>query len=76
MPRQKAGKQTFRNDDTANVHVLFGRIAFSEPQIKENLDALLAALRRAKPATSKGIFLKHVTICTSMGPSIALDLSA
>ena len=76
VEEQKAGKQTFRNDDTANVHVLFGRIAFSEPQIKENLDALLAALRRAKPATSKGIFLKHVTICTSMGPSIALDLSA
>lgn len=76
VEEQKAGKQTFKNDDTGNVHQLFGRASMTEQQIKENLEALIAALRKVKPPTSKGIYFHSVTLSTSMGPGIHIDLGA
>lgn len=69
----KKGKVTFKNDDTGNVHQSVGKLSFGEAKLKENITAFLDALRKSKPATSKGSFLKNVTLCSSMGPSIKIS---
>ncbi|MBI3561262.1 MAG: 50S ribosomal protein L1 [Gammaproteobacteria bacterium] len=69
----KAGQVQFRTDKAGIVHCTIGKISFDSKQLKENLEALLADLRKAKPASSKGQFLKKITISTTMGPGIVLD---
>ncbi len=69
----KRGKVTFKNDDTANVHQIVGKVSFSEAQLKENVAALLDALKKAKPATAKGTYIKNLVIVTTMGPAIHLS---
>lgn len=69
----KKGKVTFKNDDTANIHQLIGKVSFSEEKLKENLTAFLEALKKAKPATTKGTYIKSLTICTTMGPAIKVN---
>lgn len=69
----KKGKATFKNDDTKNVHQAIGKVSMTEAQIKENLQAFLEALRRVKPASVKGTYIKSLFLTTSMGPSIKLD---
>lgn len=69
----KKGKITFKNDDTSNVHQLIGRASFTETQLKENLSAFLEALIKAKPASSKGTYIKTLVICSSMGPAIRIS---
>ncbi len=69
----KTGKVTFKNDDGGNVHQAVGKISFGEQKLKENISVLLDALRKAKPATAKGTFLKNVTVCSAMGPSIKIS---
>ena len=76
IAEQKAGKQTFKNDDTANLHQLFGRANFTEQQIIENLQALLDAVRKLKPNTSKGIFIRSAAVSTTMGPAIKIEIAA
>jgi len=66
----KKGKITFKNDDTANIHQLIGRASFTEEQLKENLAAFMDALHKAKPAGSKGTYIKNLVICSTMGPAI------
>lgn len=68
----KKGKLTFKNDDTANVHVAIGKVSFGENQLKENFVALVEALNKAKPNTSKGLYIKNLVICSTMGPSIKI----
>lgn len=70
----KKGTIAFKNDDTGNVHAMVGRVSFTNEQLKENIEAFLDALRRAKPASTKGIFLKTITLTSSMGPGIKLAL--
>lgn len=70
----KKGTITFKTDDTANVHTVVGKVSFTNEQLKENIQAFLDALRRAKPASTKGIFLKTITLASSMGPGIKLAL--
>jgi large subunit ribosomal protein L1 len=55
------------------VHCTIGKVAFEPGALKENLQALLADLQRAKPATSKGIYLKRVTLSSTMGPGVIVD---
>ncbi|TAN33403.1 50S ribosomal protein L1 [Patescibacteria group bacterium] len=69
----KKGKVTFKNDDTGNVHQLIGKASFSETQLAENLTAFLDALKKAKPASAKGAFIKNFIICSAMGPAIKVS---
>lgn len=69
----KAGQVRFRADKNGIVHGAIGKITFDMSAIKENLEALLADLKRAKPAAAKGIYLKKITLSTTMGPGIVID---
>lgn len=71
----KRGKATFKNDDTSNIHIGIGRASFTEAQLKENLTAFIEALKKAKPATAKGTFIKNLIVCSAMGPAIRITES-
>ncbi|MEH0667870.1 50S ribosomal protein L1 [Vibrio scophthalmi] len=69
----KAGQVRYRNDKNGIIHTTIGKANFSAEQIKENLEALLVALKKAKPSSAKGVFLKKVSISTTMGAGVAVD---
>ena len=69
----KSGQVQFRTDRGGIVHGSVGQVGFSDTQVKENLEALVADLQKAKPAAAKGIFLKKITLSTTMGPGLAID---
>lgn len=70
-----AGKISFKADDTGNVHVPVGRVSFAEEKLVANINALLDALKRARPAAAKGTYFKSVSLSTSMGPSIKISVT-
>jgi large subunit ribosomal protein L1 len=70
---EKKGKLDFRVDKTGIIHAVVGKKSLGADKIEENLAALLAAIMKAKPATSKGIYLRGVTISSTMGPGVKLD---
>jgi len=70
----KKGKVSLKNDDTGNVHVAIGKVSFESQKLVQNFDVLLEAIRKAKPPTSKGVYLKNVTICSTMGPGIRVAI--
>jgi large subunit ribosomal protein L1 len=69
----KKGKVEFRVDKAGNLHVSIGRKSFSEEALKENFVALVDQVIRLKPATSKGAYLRNISISTTMGPGIKMD---
>ncbi len=69
----KAGQVRYRNDKNGIIHSTVGKIDFDADKIKENLEALLVALKRAKPSVAKGTYVKKVTLSTTMGAGIVLD---
>lgn len=69
----KAGRVEFRNDRYGNVHVPVGRVSFDGEQLKENLAAAAAEILRNRPASSKGRFVKKVTVSSTMGPGVRVD---
>lgn len=69
----KSGQIQFRADKAGIVHGSVGKIGFGPKEIKENLEALIADLRKAKPASAKGVYLKKITLSTTMGPGVAID---
>ena len=71
----KAGKVEFRLDKTAIIHSPIGKAEFEAPKIAENAQALLAAIVKARPATAKGKYIKRVTLTSTMGPGIPIDLA-
>jgi len=71
----KAGKVEFRLDKTAIIHSPIGKAEFEAPKIAENAQALLAAIVKAKPAAAKGRYIKRVTLTSTMGPGIPIDLA-
>jgi large subunit ribosomal protein L1 len=72
----KAGKVEFRVEKAGIVHAPIGKVSFDVNKLKDNVTALLEVIIKAKPAAAKGIYLKGVTISTTMGPGIKLDASA
>jgi large subunit ribosomal protein L1 len=69
----KSGQVRYRVDKAGIVHCTIGKASFEAQHLKENLQALVADLNRAKPAASKGIYLKRVAVSSTMGPGIAVD---
>lgn len=72
----KSGQARYRTDKNGIIHAGVGSIDFAADAIKGNLEALLADLRRAKPASSKGVYMKKVTLSSTMGPGLQIDLGA
>jgi len=71
----KAGKVEFRVDKAGIVHCPIGKINFDAPKLAENAHALIAAVLRAKPAAAKGKYVKRITLTSTMGPGINIDLA-
>jgi large subunit ribosomal protein L1 len=69
----KAGQVRYRTDKAGIIHCPIGRADFEVPALKENLEALLADLKKSKPAASKGQFLKKLTVSSTMGPGVSVD---
>ena len=69
----KAGRVEFRADRTANVHVPIGKVSFETQKLYENLEALMEVIRKARPAATKGAYVRRVTVTTTMGPGIRVD---
>ena len=69
----KAGQVRYRNDKNGIIHTTIGKVNFDAAQLQENLEALLVALKKAKPSSAKGTFIKKVSISTTMGAGVALD---
>ncbi len=72
----KAGKVEFRVDKTGVIHVPVGKVNFETPKLIENASSLIQAVIKAKPAAAKGKYVKSVTICSTMGPGVHLDVTA
>jgi large subunit ribosomal protein L1 len=70
----KKGKTAFKNDDTSNVHQIIGKVSFTEAQIKENFEVFMETLKKIKPASSKGVYIKSLYFTISMGPSVKIEL--
>lgn len=68
----RKGKIDFRNDDTSNIHQAVGKLSFSDEQLTENIQTFIDTIRKAKPSTAKGTFMKNVVITSSMGPGVKL----
>jgi large subunit ribosomal protein L1 len=66
----KKGKVSFKNDDTANVHVAIGKVSFPTENLIENYKTLLSTIQKAKPSSSKGVYLRNISITSSMGPGL------
>ncbi|MGD8592530.1 MAG: 50S ribosomal protein L1 [Gammaproteobacteria bacterium] len=72
----KAGQVRYRTDKAGIIHCAIGKTDFDVNKLKENLDALLADLNKAKPSAAKGTYIKKVTVSSTMGPGIAVDKSS
>lgn len=71
----KAGRVEFRLDKTANIHVSIGKVAFEADKLTQNFSALMSALKKAKPAAAKGIFIRKITVTSTMGPGVKMDIN-
>ncbi len=69
----KQGKIAFKNDDAGNIHQIIGKISLDNKKILENYEVFLKALNKVKPASAKGIYIKNVYLCSTMGPSIKVE---
>jgi large subunit ribosomal protein L1 len=69
----KSGQVQFRTDKAGIIHGSVGQVGFDSAKIKENVEALIDDLKKAKPASAKGIYLKKITLSTTMGPGLAID---
>jgi large subunit ribosomal protein L1 len=72
----KAGQVRYRTDKAGIIHCPIGRADFEVPALKENLEALLGDLKKAKPAASKGQYVKKLTVSSTMGPGVSVDRSS
>jgi len=75
IKEQKAGKVEFRVEKAGIVHVPFGKASFDPEKLKANFNAIMEIIYKAKPQTAKGVYVKNVTVSTTMGPGIKVDLA-
>lgn len=66
----KKGKVNFKNDDTGNIHVAIGKVSFDSKQLLENYQTILDMIKKIKPSSSKGVYIKNISIASSMGPGV------
>ncbi len=71
--KAKAGQVQYRTDRAGIVHASIGKVDFEVQALKENLEALVADLNKAKPSASKGVYLRKITVSSTMGPGLAVD---
>ena len=71
----KAGQVRYRNDKNGIIHNTIGKVDFTAEQLQQNLESLIVALKKAKPSQAKGVYLKKVTISTTMGAGVSVDQS-
>lgn len=72
----KSGQARFRTDKSGIIHAAIGQIDFAPEKLQQNAEALLGELRRLKPASSKGVYIKRVTLSSTMGPGLMVDLAS
>ncbi|MBM4201752.1 MAG: 50S ribosomal protein L1 [Gammaproteobacteria bacterium] len=72
----KAGQVRYRTDKKGIIHCTLGKVSFAPGALRENLEALLVDLKKAKPSTSKGVYVKKVTVSSTMGPGLSIDQSS
>ncbi|MGB1557589.1 MAG: 50S ribosomal protein L1 [Oceanococcaceae bacterium] len=72
----KSGQARYRTDKAGIIHCAIGSVSFEPEAILDNLNAVVADLRKAKPSTSKGVYLKKITLSTTMGPGLTVDVSS
>lgn len=72
----KSGQVRFRTDKNGIIHASVGKVGFEPNQIAENVSALLAELKKLKPASAKGVYVKKVTLSTTMGPGLQVDVAS
>ena len=72
----KAGQVQYRTDKAGIIHCSLGRLSFEQEALRENLEALLRDLNKAKPPASKGVYLRKITVSSTMGPGLTLDKAA
>jgi large subunit ribosomal protein L1 len=71
----KAGRVEFRLDKTSNIHVSIGKASFDEQKLYENFAALMEAIMKARPAAAKGNFIRHISMASTMGPGVKVDVN-
>ena len=71
----KAGQVQYRTDKSGIIHCSVGRVSFEVGALRENIEALVSDLNKAKPSASKGVYLKKITVSSTMGPGVAVDKS-
>ena len=72
----KSGQARYRVDKGGIIHAAVGQVGFEAAAIRQNVEALVSDLKRAKPATSKGIYIKKITLSSTMGPGLTIDVSS
>ena len=72
----KAGQVRVRTDKNGIIHGSVGKVGFDAEKLKQNVEALISDLKRLKPSTSKGVYVKRVTLSTTMGPGLIIDQSS
>lgn len=72
----KAGQVRYRSDKAGIIHCSIGKIDFETADLAQNLEAILSALKKAKPSSSKGVYFKKITLSSTMGPGLQLDISS
>ena len=70
-----AGKVEFRNDSGGNVHVVVGKMSFDNKKLQENIDFFIEHIKRIKPETTKGTYVKKIAICATMTPSVLVNVN-
>lgn len=71
----KSGQARYRVDKAGIIHAAIGQLGFSEEAVRQNVETLIADLKKLKPATSKGVYVKKITLSSTMGPGLIVDVS-